>query len=360
MSGEYWAGWSDHWGPNPETRAAETEADELGWMLTQGYSVSLYMADGGTSFGWMNGANSDGKNYEPDTTSYDYDAPISENGDLTPKYFAFQQVIAKATGLKAAAVPAATKRKVFPVEHGIQSASLWANLPEPVASPTLLTMEDLDQSYGYVLYSTKLAADSGGELKLDGLHDYAQIYVDRKLTGTLDRRLNQNTLTLPTAAVPRTLEILVENTGRVNYTKVIRTERKGLTGAATLSGAALGPWEIYSLPLAGQTDPATFTYSANGCSGPCFYRAKLNVNAAADTYLDLSGDAKGFVWLNKIPLGRFWAIGPQYVLWTPGAWLHTGANDVILFDLMGRNQPHLSTSAEWIAASSVPSAEGVK
>ncbi len=360
MSGEYWAGWFDHWGAKHETRAASTEADELGWMLEQGYSVSLYMADGGTSFGWMNGANSDGKNYEPDTTSYDYDAPISENGDLTPKYFTFRDVIAKATGATPSAALPSPKRKTFAVDAAIESASLWANLPEPVASTTLLTMEDLDQSYGYVLYGTKLAANAGGELKLDGLHDYAQIYLDRKLIGTLDRRLNQNTMTLPATAVPRTLEILVENTGRVNFMAVIRTERKGLTGAATLAGAALGPWEIYSLPLAGPTDPASFTYSASECSGPCFYRVKLKVDAPADTYLDLSGDAKGFVWLNTIPLGRFWNVGPQYSLWTPGAWLHTGSNDVILFDLRGRSKPHLSTSTEWVAAPSVAVADAAK
>lgn len=357
MSGEYWAGWFDHWGTKHETRAAETEADEVGWMLSQGYSVSLYMADGGTSFGWMNGANSNGKNYEPDTTSYDYDAPISENGDLKPKFFALRDAIAKATGTTPAPAPTASaKRKTFPLEGRAESASLWANLPEPVESPTLLTMEDLDQNSGYVLYGTRLAGNSGGELKLDGLHDYAQVYVDRKLVGTLDRRLNQTTMSLPVSAVPRTLEILVENTGRVNYTAVIRTERKGLTGAATLAGAALGPWEIYSLPLAGATDPASFTYSTSGCTGPCFYRARLKVDAPADTYLDLSGNAKGFVWFNKRPLGRFWEIGPQYSLWTPGAWMHSGNNDVILFDLQAKNQPHLGTAAEWVAASSVPAA----
>ncbi len=356
MSGEYWAGWFDHWGTKHETRAAATEADELGWMLQQGYSVNLYMADGGTSFGWMNGANSDGKNYEPDTTSYDYDAPISENGDLTPKYFAFRDAIAKTTGATLVAPPASAKRKTFAVEAAIQSASLWANLPEPVLSPTLLTMEDLDQSYGYVLYATRLAANAGGELKLDGLHDYTQVYLDRKLAGTLDRRLNQSSMTLPSAVVPRTLEILVENTGRVNFKPVIRTERKGLTGEVMLAGAALGPWQIYSLPLSGTTDPASFAYSTSGCSGPCFYHATLEADVPADTYLDLSGNSKGFVWLNKVALGRFWNVGPQYSLWTPGAWLRRGPNDVILFDLAGRNRPHLSSSAEWVAAPTVADA----
>ena len=360
MSGEYWAGWFDHWGDKHQTRPAATEADELGWMLTQGYSVSLYMAAGGTSFGWMNGANTDGKNYEPDTTSYDYDAPVSENGDLSPKFAAFRDAIAKATGTTPPAPATPPKRSTFPTDGPFEAASLWANLPEPVSSPTPLTMEDLDQSYGYVLYSTKLAASPGGELKLDGLHDYAQIYLDRKLVGTLDRRLNQNTLTLPASAVPRTLEILVENTGRVNYTAMIQTERKGITGAATFGGDQLGPWQIYSLPLAGATDPATFTYSASGCAGPCFYRTKLKAGTPADTYLDLSGDTKGFVWFNKIPLGRFWNIGPQYALWTPGAWMHTGVNDVILFDLVGSNKPHLSTSADWVAAPTITRPETAK
>ena len=137
MSGEYWAGWFDHWGDPHETRSGEDEAEEVGWMATKGYSLSLYMVDGGTSFGWMNGANSNGKNYQPDTTSYDYDAPISENGDLKPKYFLFRDAIAKATGKAPAATPAASaKRRTFPVDSRIESASLWANLPEPVASET--------------------------------------------------------------------------------------------------------------------------------------------------------------------------------------------------------------------------------
>ena len=190
-----------------------------------------------------------------------------------------------------------------------------------------------------MLYATHLGAGQGGELKLNGLHDYAQIYRDRKLIGTLDRRLGQDTLTLPPAESAGSLEILVENSGRVNFTAVIRTERKGLTGSATLAGAALGPWQIYSLPLEGRTAPASFRYSEASCTGPCFFRATLSVDTPADTYLDLSGDSKGFVWLNGIPLGRFWSIGPQYSLWTPGSWLRAGANSVVLLDLKADGRP---------------------
>ena len=356
MSGEYWAGWFDHWGDKHQTRSGKEEADELAWMLAQGYSVSLYMASGGTSFGWMNGANSDGRNYEPDTTSYDYDAPISENGDLNPKYQLFQDVIAHATGAKLPHPPATAGRRVFPVGPSIESASLWENLPAPVTSAKLLTMEDLDQNYGYILYETQLPAGSGGALKLEGLHDYAQVYLDHALAGTLDRRLKQDTLTLPGGAGgARTLSILVENTGRVNYTDVIRTERKGLTGSATLAGKPLGAWKIYSLPFAGSTDPASFHYKAGPCSGPCLFRAGVAVDTPADTYLDLSGNAKGFVWLNEHPLGRLWSVGPQYSLWTPASWLHAGENRVILLDLKADGKPHLATAQNWVASPSVPS-----
>ena len=357
MSGEYWAGWFDHWGEKHQTRSGQTEADELRWMLAQGYSVSLYMADGGTSFGWMNGANSNGKNFEPDTTSYDYDAPVSENGDLKPKYAMFRDAIAQATGVQPPAPPAPVHRAAYAVMPAIEAASLWANLPEPVSSPTLLSMEDLDQSYGYILYSTQLAANSGGSLVLDGLHDYAQVYLDRKLVGTLDRRSNQTTLALSKSAGPRTLELLVENSGRANFTVAIRSERKGILGSVMLAGAPLGPWQIRSLPLSGATDPTHFAFSAAPCSGPCFYRARLTVPEAersfADTYLDLSGNSKGFAWINGRPLGRFWNIGPQYALWTPGPWLRSGRNDVIFFDLNAAGTPHLRSAADWVEATSV-------
>ena len=180
MSGEYWAGWFDHWGEHHHTTDVARNAAEYEWMLRQGYSVSMYMFHGGTSFGWMNGANSNGKNYEPDTTSYDYDAPLNESGQPTPKFTAFRDAIARVTGKTPpddpVFKPSGHLSRSIPTPR---SASLWSNLPKPVESDKLLTMEDLDQSYGYILYRTQLAAGPGGELVIDGLHDYAQIYIDR-------------------------------------------------------------------------------------------------------------------------------------------------------------------------------------
>ena len=356
MSGEYWAGWFDHWGDKHNTRSAQEEADEIASMLSQGFSLNLYMGDGGTSFGWYNGANSNGTNYEPDTTSYDYDAPIAESGDTTPKYTLFRKAILDATHTSAPQPPANTPRATYPVGHTFQSVSLWNVLPTPKQSNDVLTMEDLDQSFGYILYATKLPASGTGPLVLHGLHDFAQVYLDHKLLGHLDRRDGKDTLTLPTSTKPRELEILVENSGRVNYTAVLRTERKGLLENPTLDGTPLHNWFIYPIPFIGSTDPAHLQFRDAPCTGPCLFRTTLTAPAASlpDTYLDLSGNSKGFVWINTTPLGRFWSVGPQYSLFTPGSWLHPGDNTVTLLDLNSTGTPHLTSTPDWVASPTIP------
>jgi beta-galactosidase len=343
MSGEYWAGWFDHWGEKHHETDGAREASELEWMLGNGYSVSIYMFHGGTSFGWMNGANSDGKNYEPDTTSYDYDAPLNESGQPTKKYFAMRDAIARVTGKSLPDVPPPSPARAFSVSTQVESAALWSNLPKPVESSKLLTMEDLDQSYGYILYRTQIAAGDGGELAIEGLHDYAQVYLDQKLVGSLDRRLDTSRLTLPAAKTAGTLDILVENTGRVNFTQVIRGERKGITGSVKVGGKEPQRWEIYSLPM---DKIEGLRFLSGACEGPCFYRVALNVSEVADTFIDTHSVHKGEAWLNGRPLGRFWSVGPQFTLFTPGSWLHAGKNDVIFFDLLGSSDESLKSVAK--------------
>lgn len=340
MSGEYWAGWFDGWGAKHHATDSKREADEFGWMVKQGYSANLYMFHGGSNFGWMNGSNSNGKDFKPDTTSYDYNAPLDEKGEPREKYFLFRNVIAEATHATLPPVPPTAPRKTFPIAPKMETASLWRNLPDPVSSKTLLTMEDLDQSYGYILYRAGLDEGDGGELVLDGLHDYAQVYVDQKLVGTLDRRLGETHLTIPTLKAAGTLDILVENTGRVNYTEVIRQERKGITGKATLAGKEFRSWEIYSLPM---NDHTKLRFAKEACSGPCFYRAEMTVDTVADTYIDTKALHKGTLWINDRPLGRFWSIGPQFQLYTPGPWLHAGQNSVVFFDLQADATDKLTT-----------------
>ncbi|SFR94845.1 beta-galactosidase [Dyella sp. OK004] len=344
MAGEYWAGWFDHWGAPHQTGDAKVEASEVSWMLKRGYSVNLYMFHGGTSFGWMNGANWDKDNYQPDVTSYDYDAPLNESGRPTPKYYAMRKAIADATGVKPPAIPATPGTQAIDGIKLGESASFWDNLPVPVSAPEPRAMEDLDQSYGYILYRKVIAADRPGDLVIHGLHDYAAVYVNQTLAGTLDRRLKQDTLAIKVAKGD-TLDILVENTGRINFSTEMLKERKGILGEVALRGETLHDWKIYSLPLA-HIDG--FAYSNKPCRrGPCFYRGSFNApvagHASADTFLDTAGLNKGFVWLNKRPLGRSWKIGPQRTLYVPGAWLKNQGNQLVVFDMFGTDHTTLRT-----------------
>jgi beta-galactosidase len=338
LNSEFWDGWFDHWGSKHGVTNAATEAANLDWMLRQGYSVSLYMFHGGTSFGWMNGANSDQRNYEPDVTSYDYNAPLDESGRPTPKYFTFRDTIAKATGTTPPPVPGVAPTRKVPEFKLDAAVSLWKVLPEPVHSEQVLSMEDLDQAYGYILYRKQLDGPVEGHLVLDELHDYAQIFLDSKLAGTLDRRLGQNHLALKVPASGARLDILVENSGRINFSLALRRERKGITREVTLAGKPLLDWDIYPLAM---TDLAQLSFAQAPCDGPCFYRGTFHVDSPADTFLDTSGFTKGAAFLNGQPLGRIWSVGPQKTLYVPGPWLHSGENEVVVFDLNGPARPEL-------------------
>jgi beta-galactosidase len=331
MNGEYWAGWFDHWGDAHHTTSARQQADELAWILSKGYSISIYMFHGGTSFGWMNGANWDHNRYQPDVTSYDYDSPLDESGRPAAKYKLFREVIAKATGIEPPPVPASAPTVAVPATALTQSAPLWQNLPKPISSAQPLSMEDIDQAYGYILYRTTIAAAAKGDLVLDELHDYAVVYANGQPIGTLDRRLGQNTLAVDLSANTQ-FDILVENSGRINFSLKLRGERKGITKQVTLAGKPVTGWQIFSLPM---SEPEKLPFAAAACTGPCFYRGTLQVDTVGDTFLDTSAFTKGFVWVNGHALGRIWSIGPQMALYLPGPWLHKGANDVIVFDLDG-------------------------
>ena len=344
MAGEYWVGWFDHWGAPHHVADPKKVAGELTWMLQQGYSVNFYMFHGGTSFGWMNGANWDDDNYQPDVTSYDYDSPLDESGRPTPKYDAVRQVIAKETGASLPPVPATPPTQAIEGIKLDEAVSLWDVLPAPTASHELKAMEALDQAYGDILYRKRMATDASGELRIDGLHDYALVYVNGKRVGTLDRRLKQDHLALKLAKGD-TLDLLVQNDGRINFGEKLLAERKGILGSVTLQGKALQDWQIYSLPF---TDSNALNYTHGPCRhAPCFYRGMFNApvsgSAAADTFLDTAGLGKGFVWLNGHPLGRTWSIGPQRTLYVPGVWLKPRGNQLVVMDLLVEGQPVLAT-----------------
>ncbi len=346
--GEYWDGWFDHWGHDHATTNTDKQVAEYESLLQQGYSINLYMLWGGTSFGWMNGANSNGKDYEPDITSYDYDAPISERGVPREKYFKFRASIERVTGVEPPPVPPTPPARTYPVDSAEESASLWDNLPKPVFSLQLKTMEEIGQAYGYILYTTHLDTAQSGRLFLDGLHDYASVYIDRKLIGVVDRRLNQTSLDVPAASKGRELAILIENSGRINYGFALRYESKGILNGVQLAGKKLTGWSIFSLPM---SHPAKIHFRNAPCTGPCFFSASLIAPLAPeDTFLDTASIEKGFVWLKGTPLGRAWDVGPQATLFIPGSWLKQGINSLIVFDLRAHNSLALQTTdhAIWI------------
>ena len=338
MNGEYWDGWFDHWGAPHHVTNAKEQAQELAWMLSQGYSVNLYMFEGGTSFGFMSGANFE-RAYEPDTTSYDYDAPLDEAGRPTKKFFAFRDVISRhlhETNLPP--LPAPTPMIAIPKFTLGDSASLWTNLGRPVFSARPRTMESLGQSYGYILYRTRVQGPAKGDLVIDKVRDYAAVFINRRLVGTLDRRLKQDRLPVDFPAGENTLDILVENTGRINFGPRLRDERQGITRTVRFAGRELTRWQIFPLPM---NDPASSRFVKGSASGPAFHRGFFTVKEIGDTFLDLRGWGMGVAWVNGHNLGRFWSIGPQQTLYLPGPWLRKGRNEVIVFDLQTESNPSL-------------------
>ena len=347
---EYWDGWFDHWGEKHHTASTQVEVREVREAIEKGYSISLYMVDGGTSFGWMNGANWDNRRYEPDVSSYDYDAPIDEAGRPRAKYFALRSMIAETTHRKLPPVPSSA-----PMLKGIKlaltrSQSLWAVLPRAVSDSAPRSMEELGQSYGDILYRTTIApgtananAGKGAQpedvLQLDRLHSYARVYLDGNLQGVIDRRLGQKELRL-SAHPGQRLDLLVENSGRINFTARIRGERAGVLGEVRLGGRPLRGWKMMPLPL---DEPPASGYTEHGCKlGPCFYQGTLKLSAVGDTFLDTESLGKGVVWVNGHLLGRFWDIGPMGSLYLPGAWLHPGENTVVVMDWNGEEAAMVS------------------
>jgi len=350
MSGEYWAGWFDQWGQPHHTTNAAQQTKELGWMLDRGYSVSVYMFHGGTTPGFMNGANIDRGHYHPQTSSYDYDAALDESGRPTPKYFMFRDAIAKATGVTPPPVPETPAPMGVAPFSLARVASVFDNLPAPVHIVHPRGMETFGQSYGYILYRATIPRAASGALVIHDVRDYAQIYVDGQLEGTLDRRLAEDSMPLTVPAGAR-LDILVENSGRVNFARPLRNEEKGITHSVTLAGAEVTGWDVFTLPMNSVASLSCPTARLSDCPTPgganrrspdaAFYRGTFTLTRTGDTFLDMRDWGKGTVWVNGHQLGRFWGIGPEQTLYVPGPWLHAGRNEVVVFDLLAPEHPTL-------------------
>ena len=184
MCMEFWNGWFDAWGEEHHTTAPEKAAAELDEILKRG-SVNFYMFEGGTNFGFMSGRNCGNKT--ADVTSYDYDAPLNEAGEITPKYELFRQTISKYAEVRKIPLTTGIKRREYGEVKCTGKADLFSVLPEisaPVKSAYPLTMEDIGQNYGYILYRTKICGgETVREIRLDPKTHFAGSPAQRKIPG---------------------------------------------------------------------------------------------------------------------------------------------------------------------------------
>lgn len=331
---EFYPAWFDVWGTPHSYRDYKRPAEQLDWMMKNNVSVSIYMFHGGTNFGYTNGANT-AYGYAPQPTSYDYDAPLGEWGNAYPKYHAFREVIQKylPEGERLPEIPAENPVISFPEITLSESAPLEAAFTDRIVSEKTLTMEDVNQDFGYIHYETSIQKPLKGVLAIRDVRDYAVVLVNGKQIGSLDRRHRQSTLEVDISTVPAKLEILVENVGRVNYGSGLLENLKGITGKVTVDGEELGGWTVSPLPLY-KADVSAFDWQETERKGqPGFFRGTFRLDETGDCFVDLSGWGKGAVWVNGKSLGKFWNIGPQQTLYLPAPWLKKGENEIVVFEM---------------------------
>lgn len=338
MCTEFWVGWFDSWGSGKHmTGNLEENVKDLDEMLQLGH-VNIYMFEGGTNFGFMNGSNYYDK-LTPDVTSYDYDAVLTEDGQITKKYLEFQKVISKYRKIPDVSFSTPITRKSYgelKVENSVSLFSVLEDISSPVVSPYTECMEKLGQNYGYILYHTTFTTEKKLEkLRLWGANDRANILVDRKKAAVLyDRELLEEIKLDIEIKQGDSFDILVENMGRVNFGPRMEQQRKGISQCVQINGHMHNGWTQYPLPL-DRIEKVDF--SKEYISGtPAFYRFYFEADEVGDTFLDFEGWGKGCAFINGFNLGRFWEVGPQKRLYIPAPLIHKGRNEIILFETDGK------------------------
>ncbi|MBL7742339.1 MAG: beta-galactosidase [Chitinophagaceae bacterium] len=343
---EWYPAWFDWWGTKHHTVAPEKYAAGLDTALGANVSINMYMFHGGTTRDFMNGANYNDKNpYEPQISSYDYDAPLDEAGNATPKFMKFREVIQKhlPAGTKLPDVPAAKPSVKIPDIQLQQSVSFFDILPAPKTNSQPLSFEDLDQAYGFVLYRTILTGETSGILKIKDLRDYGIVFLNGKRVGILDRQLKQDSLSIEVPGNNAVLDILVENMGRINYGPYLLKNKKGITEKVLLGNKELKEWQMFSLPFSDiNTIPSANKKPEE--NAPVIKTATFDLETVADTYFDMSNWGKGVVWVNGHNLGRYWEIGPQQTIYVPAEWLKKGTNKVVIAELIKPQQSILQST----------------
>ncbi|XP_062313396.1 beta-galactosidase-1-like protein isoform X1 [Osmerus eperlanus] len=350
VNSEFYTGWLDHWGDQHAQVDTQKVSKMLREMLSMGASVNMYMFEGGTNFGYWNGADHDNR-FRSVVTSYDYNGPLTEAGDPTEKLLAIRDVIRKFRDIPVGPMPPASTKFAYGfvtlTKVGNISSLLSILSPQgPIKSQHPLTFEETKQYYGYMLYRTKLPRDLPESTPLisplNGVHDRAYVSVAGVFQGLLER---DTTLVMNVTGRERdTMDVLVENMGRVNFGSKIN-DFKGLLNNLILGRDVLTDWEIYPLnideviaggwPPAGQHRPHTGP-KTESLVGPVFYSGTLQPNGLSwDTFLKLNEWTKGQVWINGVNLGRYWpARGPQQTLYVPGPLLSPSQpNNITVLEL---------------------------
>jgi beta-galactosidase len=335
FSSETYPGWLTHWGEEWARPDTAELYREIKFLMQNKKSFNLYVIHGGTNFGFTAGANSGGKGYEPDVTSYDYDAPINEQGNPTYKYMKIRDIIGSylPKGKKLPSIPDPVPAIEIPLIFPAKFTSIWDNLPQPLNSDTPKSFEAYGQDYGFILYKTELIGSKQGKLTVTDIHDYATVFLNGVFVGTLNRRDGIDTITLPASKTDNpVLEILVEGMGRINYGQHL-IDRKGITEKVTLNDTTLMNWKIYKLPM-----DKKFIYDLRSTGkvinkSGIFFKGNFSLAYTGDTYFDVSGFNKGIVWVNGHNLGRYWDIGPQKRLYCPATFMRAGLNEIMILDL---------------------------
>ncbi|WP_158991327.1 beta-galactosidase [Mucilaginibacter sp. L196] len=341
MVAEYYPGWLDHWGEKFEKVTTEGVVKDLEAYLKDSVSFNLYMVHGGTNFGFTSGANySKEHQLQPDLTSYDYDAPISESGWVTPKFTAIRNLLKKYVSYPVPAIPEQIPVIQIPPVKLTATVNLLnlVNHMTPVVADTPETFESLNQGTGYILYSRKFSQPINGSLDIEGLRDYATIYVNGQKVAELNRQQNKFTCDINIPANAR-LDILVENMGRINYGSEIIHNSKGIISPVVINGKNItGNWKMYKFPM---SKTPVLSHSAINIKGnPTIYQGRFKLAAIGDTFLDMHTWGKGIVFVNGHNLGRYWNIGPQQTLYLPCCWLKKGNNVITVFEQQNDNPQH--------------------
>lgn len=346
MVAEFYPGWLDHWNEPFVRVPAEHTIRQTQKYLDNGVNFNFYMVHGGTNFGFWAGANYNSEtNIQPDITSYDYDAPISEAGWATEKYMGIRELMKKYVKYDVPDVPERIPVIRLPELYFDRTVDVLPVLERqtPVTADEPLHFEDLGQGFGYVLYRRHFNQPISGVMRVPGIADFATVYVDGKKVGELNRVLDCDSLLID---IPfnSTLDILVENLGRINYGARIVENHKGITQPITIGGSRIsGNWNMYGLPLSQMpaVDALPEGYKT-GC--PVYYRAKFTLDKVGDTFLDMEKWGKGIVFVNGHNLGRYWKVGPQQTLYLPGCWLKEGENEVVVFEQLNDHRKYSLSS----------------